>query len=54
LADLALERDTDLTRSFFVNRRTIPIPPDPFRRITLQGIVSFMRWEDRKYDDLEK
>ena len=53
LADLTLERDTDLTRTFFVNRRTIPVPPEPFRRLSFQGIVSFMRWEDRKYDVIE-
>jgi glycine/D-amino acid oxidase-like deaminating enzyme len=53
LADLALERDTELTRSFFVNRRTVPIPPDPLRRAVLQSIVSFMRWEDRRYDVLK-
>jgi glycine/D-amino acid oxidase-like deaminating enzyme len=51
--DLVLERDTDLTRSFFVNRRTIPLPPEPLRRLTIGGIVSFMRWEDRRYDVLQ-
>lgn len=54
LADLALERTTDLTRSFFVNRKTLPIPPEPIRRAVLQSIVSFMRWEDRKYDVLKQ
>ena len=53
LADLTLEQDTELTREFFVNRRTIPVPPEPFRRMSFQAIVSFMRWEDRKYDVLK-
>jgi hypothetical protein len=50
--DLVLERDTDLTRSFFVNRRIVPLPPEPLRRLVIGGIVSFMRWEDRRYDVL--
>ena len=52
LRDLVLERDTDLTRSFFVNRRVIPLPPEPLKRAVLEGIVRFMRWEDRRYDVL--
>ena len=52
LRDLVLERDTDLTRSFFVNRRVIPFPPDPLKRAVLEGIAGFMRWEDRRYDVL--
>jgi glycine/D-amino acid oxidase-like deaminating enzyme len=50
--DLVLERDTDLTRTFFVNRRVVPLPPEPLRRVALDGIVSFMRWEDRRHDVL--
>jgi glycine/D-amino acid oxidase-like deaminating enzyme len=50
LADLALERDTDLTRVFFVNRKTIPLPPEPLRRAAFQAVASFMRWEDRRMD----
>ncbi len=29
VADLILERRTDLTDVFFVNRRTVPWPPEP-------------------------
>jgi len=52
--DLVLERETELTESFFVNRRTVPLPPEPLRRLTLDGIVSFMRWEDRRHDVLPR
>ncbi|MBN2114136.1 MAG: FAD-dependent oxidoreductase [Acidimicrobiia bacterium] len=48
--DLVLERDTDLTRSFFVDRRMVPVPPGPLRRLVTGAMVGFMRWEDRRYD----
>jgi len=50
LADLVLERDTELTRTFFVNRRTIPYPPEPLRTAAIKAIAGFMRWEDTRYD----
>jgi len=50
LADLVLERDTELTRTFFVNRRTIPYPPEPIRTATIKTILGFMRWEDNRHD----
>ncbi|MEW6440273.1 MAG: FAD-dependent oxidoreductase [bacterium] len=50
LADLVLEHDTELTRTFFVNRRTIPYPPEPLRTGAIKGFVRFLRWEDGKYD----
>jgi glycine/D-amino acid oxidase-like deaminating enzyme len=50
LADLTLERDTELTQAFFVNRKTIPLPPEPLRRIAFQAVCEIMRWEDRHYD----
>ncbi len=52
LADLVMERDTDLTGTFFVNRRVLPMPPGPLKMPVLQGIAGFMRWEDRRYDVL--
>jgi glycine/D-amino acid oxidase-like deaminating enzyme len=52
LSDLVLERDTDLTQTFFVNRRVVPMPPGPLRRPTIGAIAGFMRWEDRRYDVL--
>ncbi len=50
VADLILERRTDLTEVFFVNRRTIPWPPEPLRNLTIKAILGYMHWEDRIYD----
>lgn len=49
-ADLILERKTDLTEVFFVNRRTIPWPPEPIRNLISRAILSYMHLEDRIYD----
>jgi len=50
LADLVLERDTEQTRTFFVNRWTIPYPPEPIRTLAAKAFVKVLRWEDRRYD----
>ncbi len=50
--DLVLERDTDLTRVFFVDRRMVPWPPGRLRNLATRAIAGFMRWEDRRYDVL--
>jgi glycine/D-amino acid oxidase-like deaminating enzyme len=50
IADLILERKTDLTDVFFVNRRTIPWPPEPLRNLAIKAIRGYMQWEDRMYD----
>jgi glycine/D-amino acid oxidase-like deaminating enzyme len=50
VADLILERQTDLTDVFFVNRRTIPWPPEPLRNFTIKTILRYMHWEDRRFD----
>ena len=50
--DLILERDTDLTQSFFVDRRTVPVPPGPLRNLVTRAMAGFMRWEDKRYDVL--
>jgi len=47
LADLALERKTDLTEVFFVDRRSIPVPPEPLRFATAGAILAAMRLMDR-------
>lgn len=52
LADLLLERDTELTQSFFVNRRVPPFPPGAGGRLVSEAVVAFLRWEDRRYDVL--
>jgi len=54
VADLILERRTDLTDVFFVNRRTIPWPPEPLRNLTTRAILGYMHWEDRIYDPPKK
>ena len=48
--DLILERKTDLTDVFFVNRKTIPWPPQPLQNLTIKAILGYMHWEDRLYD----
>ena len=50
LADLVLERKTDLTDVFFVNRKTIPWPPSVLRNMAIKAIVGYMHWEDRRFD----
>ncbi len=50
LTDMILEQRSDLTEVFFVNRRTIPWPPEPIRMLAAQAIRGYMRWEDRRYD----
>ena len=50
VADLVLERKTDLTEVFFVNRRTIPWPPRPLQGLLVKGILGFMHYEDRRDD----
>jgi len=50
VADLILEKKTDLTDVFFVNRKTIPWPPEPFRVIASRAILGYMHMEDRVYD----
>jgi glycine/D-amino acid oxidase-like deaminating enzyme len=54
LADLALDRRTDLTDVFFVNRRTIPWPPQPLRHLTVKAILGYMHAEDRFYDGVRR
>jgi glycine/D-amino acid oxidase-like deaminating enzyme len=50
IADLVLERDTDLTDTFFVDRRLVPFPPGGLGHATAQRIAAVMRWEDRRLD----
>lgn len=50
LADLLLERKTELTDVWFVNRRTIPWPPEPLRLIASQVIRGYMKVEDALYE----
>lgn len=50
LADLVLERKTDLTDVWFVNRNTLPWPPEPLRYIASQAIRGYLRLEDWGYE----
>jgi glycine/D-amino acid oxidase-like deaminating enzyme len=50
LADLLLEKRTDLTSIWFVNRRTLPWPPEPLRWAASQAILGYMHAEDWWYE----
>jgi glycine/D-amino acid oxidase-like deaminating enzyme len=50
LADLLLERKSDLTEVWFVNRRTLPWPPEPLRLIASHAIRGYLRIEDAIYE----
>ena len=52
IRDLVLERNTDLTDVFFVNRRVVPFPPGALGHRVAEGIAGVLRWEDRRYDVL--
>lgn len=47
---LVLGRKPDLTDVLFVNCRTIPWAPGPLRSVTIQAILGYMHWEDRRFD----
>ncbi len=46
LADLVLERKTDLTSAWFVNRRVIPWPPEPLRWAVSRALLGYFHAED--------
>jgi glycine/D-amino acid oxidase-like deaminating enzyme len=46
LRDLILERDTDLTGSPFIRRRTLPWPPEPFRVALGLAMRAVLKTED--------
>ncbi len=50
LSDLVLERKTDLTSVWFINRRMIPWPPEPLRLLASQAIRGYLRLEDSLYE----
>lgn len=50
VADLILERKSDLTSTWFVNRRMIPWPPEPLRLLASQAIRGYLRLEDALYE----
>ena len=54
LADMVQEKKTELTDVFFVNRTTIPWPPEPFRALATKAILGYMHIEDRIMDQKKK
>ncbi len=50
IADLLLEKKTERTEVFFVNRKVIPFPPEPFRLIVSKAIKGYLRLEDKILD----
>ena len=47
LADLVLERTSELTETWFVNRGVFPWPPEPLRALVTHAILGYMKIEDR-------
>lgn len=50
LADLLLGKKSELTGMFFINRKTIPWPPEPLRFAISHLIRGYMRIEDKILD----
>lgn len=50
IADLLLERHTELTDHFFVNRRVVPWPPEPLRYGVSMAIRGLLQLEDRYHE----
>jgi len=50
ISNLVLEKDTERTETFFVNRKLIPWPPEPVRFIVSSAIYAYMRLEDKVID----
>lgn len=46
LADLVLSKRTELTDLWFVNRRSFPLPPEPFRWIGTKAVTTAMALDD--------
>ncbi len=50
LRDLVLERDSDLLENPFVNRKTIPWPPEPLRLLIAGALRGYLSLEDAWYE----
>jgi glycine/D-amino acid oxidase-like deaminating enzyme len=50
LADLLLERQTELTSIWFVNRKPVSWPPEPLRWVASQALLGYLHAEDRWYE----
>ncbi len=49
-AELLLGKKSDITDTFFVNRKVIPWPPEPLRNIIAKSVCGFFKLEDRIYE----
>jgi len=52
IADLLLEKKTERTETFFVNRNIIPLPPEPLRFLVCQAMKSYLKLEDKILDPI--
>jgi glycine/D-amino acid oxidase-like deaminating enzyme len=50
LADLLLERKTDLTSVWFVERKPVAWPPEPLRWVASQALLGYLHSEDWWYE----
>jgi glycine/D-amino acid oxidase-like deaminating enzyme len=50
IRDLVLERETDLTGHWFVNRRVVPWPPEPVRLGASLAMRGYLELEDRIHE----
>ena len=50
IRDLILEKRTDLTEMFFVNRSTLPWPPEPLRLAASVAIRGYLQLEDWSFE----
>lgn len=50
ISELLLEKNTERTEVFFVNRKVIPFPPEPLRLIVSKAIKGYLRLEDMVLD----
>jgi hypothetical protein len=48
LADLLLQKDTDLTRLPWVNRSVRPWEPEPLRWLGIHGMYRLYHWADKR------
>jgi glycine/D-amino acid oxidase-like deaminating enzyme len=46
IRDLVLGRTSELTELWFVNRRSMPLPPEPFRSIGAKTVTAAMKLDD--------
>ena len=53
IRDLILEKKTDLTDVFFVNRTQIPWPPEPLRTLCIKAVKGYLKIEDYFSDGLK-